>query len=173
MKEYDNDIVSAMIDAAWGSVCETAIAPMQDFLNLDGSARMNFPGTVGGNWLWRMQECDYEAIARRIRIMNRKHKRGNYQKLDAAAIIADAENIICGKFHTSIKNASAVQLHEGISAAVMNAIAPMWADDHAARIEKRHALYLSAEFLVGRLVYNNLYCMGVLDEVKAALDADR
>ena len=48
-----------MLCAAWGSVAETAIAPMQDFLNLGSEARMNFPGTVGGNWLWRMQPCDY------------------------------------------------------------------------------------------------------------------
>ena len=27
---------------------------MQDVLGLDSSARMNTPGTVGGNWEWRM-----------------------------------------------------------------------------------------------------------------------
>ena len=27
---------------------------MQDLLELDGSARMNFPSTLGGNWSWRM-----------------------------------------------------------------------------------------------------------------------
>jgi 4-alpha-glucanotransferase len=27
--------------------------PLQDLLGLDGSARMNLPGTVGGNWSWR------------------------------------------------------------------------------------------------------------------------
>ena len=26
---------------------------MQDILNLGGEARMNFPGTAGGNWTWR------------------------------------------------------------------------------------------------------------------------
>ena len=31
-----------------------AIATMQDLLELDGSARMNFPSTLGGNWAWRM-----------------------------------------------------------------------------------------------------------------------
>ena len=31
-----------------------AIATMQDLLELDGSARMNFPSTLGGNWSWRM-----------------------------------------------------------------------------------------------------------------------
>ena len=35
--------------------CDTVVIPMQDVLGLDGSARMNFPGTIGGNWLWRMK----------------------------------------------------------------------------------------------------------------------
>lgn len=26
---------------------------MQDILNLGGEARMNFPGKLGGNWMWR------------------------------------------------------------------------------------------------------------------------
>ena len=30
------------------------IAPMQDWLNLDDSARMNTPGTACGNWKWRL-----------------------------------------------------------------------------------------------------------------------
>ena len=28
---------------------------MQDMLQLGSEARMNFPGTIGGNWLWRMK----------------------------------------------------------------------------------------------------------------------
>ena len=38
------------IKGAWASVGDTAIAQMQDFLNLDTSARMNTPSTVGCNW---------------------------------------------------------------------------------------------------------------------------
>ena len=45
----------AFCRAVMESVADTAILPMQDVLGLDGSARMNFPGTVGGNWLWRMK----------------------------------------------------------------------------------------------------------------------
>jgi 4-alpha-glucanotransferase len=30
-----------------------AIVPLQDVLGLDGSHRMNTPGTMGGNWHWR------------------------------------------------------------------------------------------------------------------------
>ncbi len=43
----------SLIRAAWASVADTAIAPMQDFLELGGEARMNAPSTVGGNWQWR------------------------------------------------------------------------------------------------------------------------
>lgn len=43
-----------MIRAAWGSTAMMALAPMQDFLSLDNSARMNYPGNPSGNWSWRM-----------------------------------------------------------------------------------------------------------------------
>lgn len=44
----------AFIRAAWNSVCNVAIAPLQDVLGLDGSHRMNLPGSVGPeNWSWR------------------------------------------------------------------------------------------------------------------------
>jgi len=49
-----DDISWDMIRAVWSSVASIAIAPMQDFLSLDGDARMNFPGKLGGNWTWRM-----------------------------------------------------------------------------------------------------------------------
>lgn len=52
----DNKIAYTMIKTAWASVADTAIAPFQDFLNLDSSARMNMPSTLGGNWEWRVSE---------------------------------------------------------------------------------------------------------------------
>lgn len=45
----------AFIRALFASPCDTVIVPMQDILCLDESARMNYPGTTGGNWLWRME----------------------------------------------------------------------------------------------------------------------
>lgn len=44
-----------MIRLAMSSVSFLSILPMQDILALDTSARMNVPGTVGGNWLWRFE----------------------------------------------------------------------------------------------------------------------
>jgi len=42
-----------LVRAALGSVAKWAIIPMQDLLGLDGTHRMNTPGTSGGNWHWR------------------------------------------------------------------------------------------------------------------------
>ena len=45
----------AFVRSLFKSPCDTVIIPMQDILGLDGSARMNYPGLTGGNWLWRMK----------------------------------------------------------------------------------------------------------------------
>jgi len=44
-----------LIRAAFESPCRLAVAPMQDYLELDGTNRMNTPGTVEGNWVWRFK----------------------------------------------------------------------------------------------------------------------
>ena len=48
------DLVGAMIRAAQASVADTCIIPMQDYLRLGAEARINTPGTIGGNWNWRL-----------------------------------------------------------------------------------------------------------------------
>ena len=48
-----SDIAWDFIRAAWSSVADFAIAPLQDVLNLDTRARMNSPGRPTGNWSWR------------------------------------------------------------------------------------------------------------------------
>ena len=59
-KKYMNiksnkDIVWEFIRGALASVSDTAIIPMQDYLSLDSSARINTPSTLGGNWQWRLK----------------------------------------------------------------------------------------------------------------------
>lgn len=48
------DLGESLIRTALGSVADTAIIPMQDYLGLGGDARINTPSTLGGNWEWRM-----------------------------------------------------------------------------------------------------------------------
>ena len=45
-----------MIRTAFSSPARLAIAPLQDYLGLGSEARINVPGTAGGNWRWRVIE---------------------------------------------------------------------------------------------------------------------
>jgi 4-alpha-glucanotransferase len=66
----------ALIRAAWASSAVTAIAPMQDFLNLGSEARMNYPGRNEGNWKWRMDERALsDRLADRIHELNCLYQR--------------------------------------------------------------------------------------------------
>ena len=70
---------------------------------------------------------------------------------------------------TDIAHATPKQLHSALSRAVMDDIIPLWDRTEERHNEKRRAYYLSAEFLMGRAVFNNLYCAGLLDEAKEIL----
>ncbi len=50
------NVVWTFIRAALSSVADTAVIPMQDYLELGDEARMNTPSTLGNNWKWRMLE---------------------------------------------------------------------------------------------------------------------
>lgn len=48
-----HDPAWTMIDAAFRSVADRAVIPLQDLLSLGSAARMNLPGRAEGNWTWR------------------------------------------------------------------------------------------------------------------------
>ncbi len=48
-----DDIAWDMIRLAFASVANTAVAMLQDLMNLGTEARMNYPGKPSGNWQWR------------------------------------------------------------------------------------------------------------------------
>ena len=54
----DGDFTYNLIKLAWSSVANTAIIPLQDLLNLESKYRMNTPGTLENNWVWRYKEDD-------------------------------------------------------------------------------------------------------------------
>ncbi len=89
--------------------------------------------------------------------------------MNAKQLIRDAEQHLMTECHKSFAQASPQELHNALSHAAMDALAPLWSKKEAERFPHRQAAYLSMEFLVGRLVYNNLYCMGLLDEVRTLL----
>jgi 4-alpha-glucanotransferase len=65
------------------SPADTAIIPMQDYLGLDNSARINRPSTLGGNWIWRVSSADLtDELADSIREMTVSYGRLNQKNID-------------------------------------------------------------------------------------------
>ena len=72
----ESEMAKTLIKMAYGSVCDTAIIPMQDFLNLDNEGRINTPSTLGGNWGWRMKKGDAsKALAKEILSLTKIYNR--------------------------------------------------------------------------------------------------
>jgi len=69
----------AFVRGCFESIADRAIVPMQDLLGLDGSARMNLPGTTGGNWVWRMKDGELTASlsARLNQLVKDTHRLGS------------------------------------------------------------------------------------------------
>ena len=73
-----------MIDLAMMSCADTCIIPLQDWLGLDNSARMNTPGTVDINWSWRMVPGQIPAgMAEEILAVTKRYGRANWDVLNA------------------------------------------------------------------------------------------
>ena len=89
--------------------------------------------------------------------------------MNAKQLIQATETLLLTQAHKTLPEATAAELHNALSAAAMEALAPVWAEKEAERFPKRQAFYLSMEYLVGRLIYNNLYCMGLLEDAKRLL----
>jgi 4-alpha-glucanotransferase len=52
----DDGAAWALVELAETAPASTCIVPVQDLLALGNEARMNLPGTVDGNWMWRLAE---------------------------------------------------------------------------------------------------------------------
>ncbi len=83
MNRDGSDFSWDLIRTCWSSVGNFAIAPMQDFLNLDNQSRMNYPGNPSGNWQWRMQDTAIDlGLEERIREINRLYDRFEILKIE-------------------------------------------------------------------------------------------
>jgi 4-alpha-glucanotransferase len=73
----EEGLIKGMIRGVMGSSSRICMIQMQDYLELDGSARMNFPGTLSSsNWSWRAPK-DFltETLAKRIYETTRRYGR--------------------------------------------------------------------------------------------------
>lgn len=73
------------------------------------------------------------------------------------------------EYQKELKNLNANELHNVVSRAVMAEISDRWSASRQKHRQQRCAYYFSAEFLVGRAVYNNLFCLNLSNEVSCIL----
>jgi len=85
----DGEIHWALLRAALASVANLAIFPIQDALGLGSEARMNTPGTVEGNWAFRVDAAQLTPdLAGRLRALSGMYERSpRWNDGDPAAFV--------------------------------------------------------------------------------------
>ena len=86
--------------------------------------------------------------------------------IDARNLMEAVEHDLLVRHHMTLQEATPVALHDAVAEAVLEAITPVWMESEKKRQAKKSACYLSAEYLIGRLVYSNLLNMGVLEDMQ-------
>ena len=76
-------------------------------------------------------------------------------------------------YSKEIKDLTNIELHDCVSKAVMAHIGDNIKKSQLSHNEKRRAYYFSAEFLVGRAIYNNLLCTGLLSDAEKLLENEQ
>lgn len=73
---WDEGVNWGFIRGAWSSTAYLAMTTMQDILDLDDSARMNTPSTIGGNWTWRMESSQItDEVTRKLTNLTEIYRR--------------------------------------------------------------------------------------------------
>lgn len=74
------EIHRPFISVAMMSSADMCIIPIQDYMGLDNSCRMNQPSTVGKNWRWRVRrEQLTEALADELAALAKRYGRMNWE----------------------------------------------------------------------------------------------
>lgn len=84
--------------------------------------------------------------------------------INTRKLLQDIPSFLSAEGALSPKTANVHQLHNALSDSVMANILPDWQKSREAHLETKRACYFSAEFLVGRAIYNNLMCLGLTEK---------
>ncbi len=83
-------------------------------------------------------------------------------------IVKQTEALLHFQHDETLQETTPERLHEALGQVIMMEISDNWTKTKRRQAPGRRAFYFSAEYLVGRLVYSNLFNLGILREVKAA-----
>ena len=91
--------------------------------------------------------------------------------MEPAMILRRMEEQLHSDYQIDLCEANTAQLHKALAGAVMYGISEDWRQARREHERVRRAYYFSAEYLMGRMVFNNLYCLGILQDVRDLLRA--
>lgn len=78
---YHSASCRAIINTLWQSHAEVVVVPIQDLCGFGTDTKMNKPGTIVDNWIFRITEEQLNSIDKDwIRKMNHTYKRFNYKE---------------------------------------------------------------------------------------------
>lgn len=70
------EVCDALVRGAIGSVSDTCIIPIQDYLHYDHNYRMNTPSTIGKNWMFRLTDKEMsEDVWKKIKYLTELYGR--------------------------------------------------------------------------------------------------
>ncbi len=81
----------------------------------------------------------------------------------------DFKKNVLSLYGKRFEDASEAEKYGGLSKTIMDLIQQDWLETSERNKKKRNAYYMSAEFLIGRSLGNNLLNLGIFDQVKEAL----
>jgi len=81
-------------------------------------------------------------------------------------IVDSLESTAKSTFCKHVEELTPSELHLVLGKTIMGQLTDQWIESKKIHASKRRVYYFSAEYLMGRMIYNNLYCMDMLDEVK-------
>ena len=89
--------------------------------------------------------------------------------MDKLQFLEVVQTELMEKYEVSIDKALPYQLHNCVASVIMDAISPRIRKSREAHLKNRRACYFSMEFLMGRMIQNNLLSLGIKNEVDSAL----
>lgn len=85
---------------------------------------------------------------------------------EQAPLWEEIELLSGGLYGRPADKLSSGQLHDVLGRAITARLSEDWARSKEAHCQKRRAYYFSAEFLMGRMVFHNLYNLGILEQTR-------
>ena len=123
---------------------------------------MNLPSTIGQNWRWRLKKGEFgeEQITWLSQMSDIYARSAKAEK--GKNMIQEITN---KRYQKDVKDCS----NEEIYYALLELTKDMAAQKESSRGKKK-VYYISAEFLIGKLLSNNLINLGIFEEVKKELE---